>query len=272
VGVFSLEAAYHIDLGDRFRNGWELVPFYRYTYENLRLADSLEIDDNLPTGQGQRQFHTFGLALFPTPQVVLESRLSISRSTMRRTRPRGSPAGRGRFLFSRIAFESSPIMDQLPRWILPAAMSVTVTLPCYAVQYLTVRRAKAVLPRLRSLRRGTREIHRPRKFRAIEAASGPKGGASRPGDLACRAKWKTPGFFIVDYVIGKHLVMIMPSRFRRRERLSKSKFLITGKVMAAKFANPNWRKQFVGKRPRSRFALDDGIKQYQWRDAFPAGM
>ena len=29
-------------------------------------------------------------------------------------------------------------MDQLPRWILPAAMSVTVPLPCYAVQYLTV--------------------------------------------------------------------------------------------------------------------------------------
>jgi len=69
---FSLEAAYHIDLADRFRNGWELVPFYRYTYENLQTGGFAGTDDNLPTGQGQRQFHTFGLALFPTPQVVLK--------------------------------------------------------------------------------------------------------------------------------------------------------------------------------------------------------
>jgi hypothetical protein len=69
---FSLEAAYHVDLGDRFHNGWELVPFYRYTYENLQTGGFAGSDDNLPTGQGRRQFHTFGLALFPTPQVVLK--------------------------------------------------------------------------------------------------------------------------------------------------------------------------------------------------------
>lgn len=69
---FSLEAAYHIDLADRIRNGWELVPFYRYTYENLQTGGFAGTDDNLPTGQGQRQFHTFGLAVFPVPQVVLK--------------------------------------------------------------------------------------------------------------------------------------------------------------------------------------------------------
>lgn len=69
---FSLEAAYHIDLSERVHNGWELVPFYRYTYENLQTGGFAGTDDNLPTGQGQRQFHTFGLALFPTPQVVLK--------------------------------------------------------------------------------------------------------------------------------------------------------------------------------------------------------
>jgi len=69
---FSLEAAYHIDLTDYVRNGWELVPFYRYTYENLQTGGFAGIDENLPTGQGQRQFHTLGMALFPTPQVVLK--------------------------------------------------------------------------------------------------------------------------------------------------------------------------------------------------------
>ncbi len=69
---FSLEAAYHVDLADHFHNGWELVPFYRYTYEDLQTGGFAGTDDNLPTGQGRRQFHTFGLAVFPTPQVVLK--------------------------------------------------------------------------------------------------------------------------------------------------------------------------------------------------------
>lgn len=69
---FSLEAAYHVDLSNVVRNGWELVPFYRYTYEDLQTGGFAGSDENLPTGQGRRQFHTIGLALFPTPQVVLK--------------------------------------------------------------------------------------------------------------------------------------------------------------------------------------------------------
>jgi hypothetical protein len=69
---FSLEAAYHIDLSNAFRNAWEIVPFYRYTYEHLQTGGFSGIDENLPTGQGRRQFHTLGVAVFPTPQVVLK--------------------------------------------------------------------------------------------------------------------------------------------------------------------------------------------------------
>jgi hypothetical protein len=45
---FSLEAAYHIDLSDYVRNGWELVPFYRYTYENLPMTtcQPVRVSDN----------------------------------------------------------------------------------------------------------------------------------------------------------------------------------------------------------------------------------
>jgi hypothetical protein len=69
---FSLEAAYHFDLSRSFHNGWELVPFYRYTYENFQTSGFSGSDDNAPTGQGKRQFHTLGLAMFPCPQVVLK--------------------------------------------------------------------------------------------------------------------------------------------------------------------------------------------------------
>jgi hypothetical protein len=68
----SLEAAYHLNLSGLFRNGWEIVPFYRYTYEDLQTGGFSGRDANFPTGQGTRQFHTFGIAAFPTPQVVLK--------------------------------------------------------------------------------------------------------------------------------------------------------------------------------------------------------
>jgi hypothetical protein len=69
---YSLEAAYHWDLKGSVRNGWEIVPFYRYTYENLQTGGFAGRDENSPTGQGKRQFHTLGLAAFPTPQIVLK--------------------------------------------------------------------------------------------------------------------------------------------------------------------------------------------------------
>ena len=69
---YSLEAAYHIELANFVRNGWEIVPFYRYTYEDLQTGGFSGSDANLPTGQGKRQFHTLGIAAFPTPQIVLK--------------------------------------------------------------------------------------------------------------------------------------------------------------------------------------------------------
>ncbi|HXX41529.1 MAG TPA: hypothetical protein VEI58_04610, partial [Chthoniobacterales bacterium] len=68
----SLEAAYHISLSASIRNGWEIVPFYRYTYEDLQTGGFEGRDMNLPTGQGTRQFHTIGIAAFPAPQIVLK--------------------------------------------------------------------------------------------------------------------------------------------------------------------------------------------------------
>jgi hypothetical protein len=70
--AYSLEMAYHLDLAEKIKNGWEIVPFYRYTYEDLQTGGFAGRDENSPTGQGKRQFHTFGLALFPTAQIVLK--------------------------------------------------------------------------------------------------------------------------------------------------------------------------------------------------------
>ena len=70
---YSGEIAYHVPLGTVLNSEWEAVPFYRYTYQNLQTGGFAGTDANLPTGQGQRQYHTAGFAVFPSPKVVLKA-------------------------------------------------------------------------------------------------------------------------------------------------------------------------------------------------------
>ena len=68
----SGEVAYHFPLGYMLGSEWEAVPFYRYTYMNKQTDGFAGQDANLPTGAGQQQYHTVGVAVFPTPKVVLK--------------------------------------------------------------------------------------------------------------------------------------------------------------------------------------------------------
>jgi hypothetical protein len=69
----SGEVAYHFPLGTILNSEWEAVPFYRYTYENLQTGGFAGTDLNAPTGAGQLQFHNVGVAVFPSPKVVLKA-------------------------------------------------------------------------------------------------------------------------------------------------------------------------------------------------------
>ncbi|WGR90832.1 hypothetical protein MTX20_00470 (plasmid) [Bradyrhizobium sp. ISRA435] len=70
---YSGEVAYHVPLGTILNSEWEAVPFYRYTYQNLQAGGFAGTDANAPTGAGQRQYHTAGFALFPSPKVALKA-------------------------------------------------------------------------------------------------------------------------------------------------------------------------------------------------------
>ncbi len=69
----SGEVAYHVPLGTILNSEWEAVPFYRYTYENLQTGGFAGTDLNMPTGAGQLQFHNVGIAVFPSPKLVLKA-------------------------------------------------------------------------------------------------------------------------------------------------------------------------------------------------------
>ncbi len=72
----SGEAAYHCACP---LTAWELVPFYRYTVQDLQMPGVAGRDANAPDGTGRQQFHTFGVAAFPTPQIVLKVDCRIAR-------------------------------------------------------------------------------------------------------------------------------------------------------------------------------------------------
>jgi hypothetical protein len=69
----SGEIAYHIPMGTVLNSSWEAVPFYRYTIENLQTGGFAGTDANAPTGAGQLQFHSAGVAVFPSPKLVLKA-------------------------------------------------------------------------------------------------------------------------------------------------------------------------------------------------------
>jgi hypothetical protein len=70
---YSGEIAYHVPLGTILNSEWEAVPFYRYTRQNFQTSGFAGTDDNTPTGAGQRQYHTAGVAVFPSPKIVLKA-------------------------------------------------------------------------------------------------------------------------------------------------------------------------------------------------------
>lgn len=69
---FYAEAAYHLDMRSFSKIPGEFVPFYRYSFIDLQTGSYRGSDVNVSTGQGHRQYHTFGGAYFPVPQVVLK--------------------------------------------------------------------------------------------------------------------------------------------------------------------------------------------------------
>jgi hypothetical protein len=69
---YSGEIAYHFGLGNILGTEWEAVPFYRYTHQNLQTGGVFGIDPNGSTGSGDMTFHDVGVAVFPTPSLVLK--------------------------------------------------------------------------------------------------------------------------------------------------------------------------------------------------------
>ena len=69
---YSAEVAYHIKTGTILGNDWDIVPFYRYTRQNLQTGGLFGIDPDGSNGSGDMTFHDFGVAAFPSPNLVFK--------------------------------------------------------------------------------------------------------------------------------------------------------------------------------------------------------
>ena len=69
---YSFETAYHMPLSKKQSQQWDLVPFYRYSRINLQTGGAGGSDIDASSGAGEKDYHTVGFSLFPTPKVVLK--------------------------------------------------------------------------------------------------------------------------------------------------------------------------------------------------------
>ena len=99
----------------------------------------------------------------------------------------------------------------------------------------------------------------PAQINAIEAKSGQKQLLRGQEIWRAMQNGKLHGFFIVDYVIGKHPVIDYAVALSPEGTVKQIEILNYRESYGGEIRNPDWRKQFVGKGPRARFALNEGI-------------
>jgi Na+-translocating ferredoxin:NAD+ oxidoreductase RnfG subunit len=151
------------------------------------------------------------------------------------------------------------LVSRIPSWVLPAAVGVIVPLPSYAAQYLSVEAAQKVCFPACNQFAVAHVRFTLAQIQAIEAATGQKQLLRGQEIWRALKSGKLEGFFIVDYVIGKHLAIDYAVALSPTGTVRDIEILNYRESYGGEIRNPDWRKQFVGKTPRSRFALNEGI-------------
>ena len=145
-------------------------------------------------------------------------------------------------------------MSDLQRWMTPLVASVVITVPAHATQYLSVEQAQRL-----SFPEATRFVEANIIFTApdiaaIEQRSGQKVRAKGEQVWRAEADGRLLGFFVVDYVIGKHEVIDYSVALGVDGRVKRVEILEYRESYGGEIANRDWLSQFTGK------SGSDGLK------------
>ncbi|MFI4999000.1 MAG: FMN-binding protein [Reyranellales bacterium] len=132
-------------------------------------------------------------------------------------------------------------------WLVPAVAAVVISVPAHATQYLSVEQAQRL-----SFPEAMRfvEAHivfKPADAAAIEQRSGQKVRTRGEQVWRAEADGRLLGFFIVDYVIGKHEAIDYSVALGPDGRVRRVEILEYRESYGSEIANRDWLSQFVGK-------------------------
>jgi len=130
---------------------------------------------------------------------------------------------------------------------LPPAIVMTIAQPLQAVEYLTVADAqKLAFPAANQFVEAN-VIYRPSDIPAIERLSGQKVQTRGEQVWKAQAGGRLVGYFILDYVIGKHEAIDYAVSLEPDGRVRRVDILQYRESYGGEIANRDWLAQFVGK-------------------------
>jgi Na+-translocating ferredoxin:NAD+ oxidoreductase RnfG subunit len=150
-------------------------------------------------------------------------------------------------------------MDHRLKWLSPAALVMASATPGYAVEYLSIAQAQRICFPNADQFVARHIVFTEAQRKAIEA-TGQKVLVRGQQVWKAMEGGEAQGYFIVDYVIGKHLVIDYAVALAPSGEVRDVEILQYRESYGGEIRNADWRKQFVGKTARSRLVLNDDIR------------
>ena len=138
-------------------------------------------------------------------------------------------------------------MTSWVRWALPPVIVTTVMQPVQAVEYLSIADAQRLAFPTATQFVEANVVYRPSDIAAIERLSGQK--VKTRGEQVWRAQagGRLLGYFIVDYVIGKHEAIDYSVSLEADGQVRRVDILQYRESYGGEIANHDWLNQFVGR-------------------------
>jgi Na+-translocating ferredoxin:NAD+ oxidoreductase RnfG subunit len=146
------------------------------------------------------------------------------------------------------------------RWAAPSAIVISIAAPAYAFRYLNVEQAQKLAFPDATRFVEAHVIFTPSDVAGIERRSGQKVRARGQQVWRALAEDRLVGFFIVDYVIGKHLVIDYAVALDPSGRVGHVEILEYRESYGGEISTRSWLSQFVGKTSRDPLELDQDIR------------
>ena len=146
------------------------------------------------------------------------------------------------------------------RWAAPPAIVVSIAAPAHAVRYLSIEQAQKIAFPDATRFVEAHVIFTPADMTSIERRSGQKVRARGQQMWRALVDDRIVGFFIVDYVIGKHLVIDYAIALDPGGQVRHVEILEYRESYGGEISNRSWLAQFVGKTSRDPVELDQDIR------------